>query len=576
MPQTYELRGCLYAITVLLVFQFVASALARAGLSFSLLLCLSLFFALALCHFLFRRRTFSITTTRYQIFAFGMSLVLTTVVFYYRLNWHLFDVLYPAGLLNMTQQVASGRFPVSFMSFPEFPANYHQGFVFVSGIVSYLGLLPPESAMRVTYLFCFGLSVILFQLFCLSCGRGMRDTSRLTLLFLFSASFAPGWTYRHSFSHDWHNYLTVFEYLASSSTALAVPLLFLVLLFLRDWTFTMQNVLALALLILISSTVSATLYLLLFCATGFVSAEYFVRELRKSCSRAAVRQLGVRAGIVIPLALGVLYLPRFVPSVFLRGEPYEVLQLSFRFLLPTYLSSIGEYLRLCGPVVWPGLLVAIFNLRSSEKTDLFLSCFFLVSFLFPFFFWAEGIGSWDNNHKFCLMSMISACLLLVSPVRAKSNFLIKRHLGLVIVFCFVVTAPTLINLFVFRLSISDQHAQLGQGEKDLVDWLKKQPLDIVLLPYDVELYELGASAPVFIRNHYSLGFLLSKKIEREYGANLKWWESESKFKARVRALGKREYIICPNSKLDSFLSRNATGLGPRLESMSFDHFTLFR
>jgi len=561
----------------LLLFPLFATVLSGFVPGFSALLALSLFLAVVGACPLYSGRRFLLEVSNADRLVLLVSPFVLTFVFYLRLNWHLFDLICPTALLNMVSQVARGIFPVSFMSFPEFPANYHQGFVVLSGALSFLGLFSPYEAMHFCYLVCFFLSVVLFQLYAFSSTISRRWVLLLTLGFFFSTSFpSPNlFTAGKSFI----DYLSVFEYISSNSWALGTPLLLLLALYLKQWTYGVKSLLGLALMVLSASTINATLFSALLMTAAVFLAYYAIEALLWKERRISHLQFSV--GFL--LILGLWWISRFIVSAFLRGDAYDVVHLEPHFLHPKYVRNMGGYLFLLGPLGLIGLVTALQNFKKASPYFKAVILFLLVSFGFPVVFKFSDINAWDNLHKFVLLSLIGSGVLLVHK---RPILRVTARTSLCVVsFLFLLTVPSLFDMVSHRFRfIRYPEEKIASANRDLVTWLRTEGRDTVLLPYgEVDLWpcsdlgEIGCAGGNFIRLLYFEGFLLSKEIERRNRTDSIWWKADETFREKVSSFQARDYLICRKEKVSELNAHFSRAFpGAKLERLEFKNFILMR
>ena len=126
----------LFPVFFLVLVQFFGAALSIFGLPFAILLILSSAISLVCSKVMTAPITYVIGWK--QLLYVLITASCTTLLFLLRINWHINDYICPTGLLGLVTQVANGVFPVTFLSFPEFTMNYHQGFIFTAGSLVYL------------------------------------------------------------------------------------------------------------------------------------------------------------------------------------------------------------------------------------------------------------------------------------------------------------------------------------------------------------------------------------------------------------------------------------------------------
>ena len=248
----------------------------------------------------------------------------------------IYDIIWPSTQLGLVSQVARGHFPVSFLSFPDFPANYHQGFLFLSGTLAFWIDISSLLSMKVTIVTLYFYSVILLQAFVI-----VYSSSKYwwipPLLLLSSTSMHIDYE-RIPLIIDEIPFIkdeipSISNYYLSTSWPLALNVLIALsfLFFTKKGTLHQIDIFK-YLFILSLSTINATAYticlltLLLFILRAgwldFKNQKEIYFNIKNT--RAATWKF-------FPLAL-LLVAPKFLPSVFLYGDVYASPEIVFRSL----------------------------------------------------------------------------------------------------------------------------------------------------------------------------------------------------------------------------------------------------
>lgn len=261
-----------------------------------------------------------------------LFVAIATFLFVLRINWGIFDFICPTGILGITHQISEGKFPATYPSFPEVTMNYHQGFLFIVGTFSYLLEEPPVLVLKIAFIISFILIAIsLIGLFLIHLEKYYMWP---LVLFIFISSVSPKYVVDLSL----YNFVNVFEYIISNSWPLA--LLGIILILFMTSMNSRQSFLhpVILLIILTLSIVNATVFSLLVMTMGILIA--------RGALQIKSKKYLIKSSIYL-LCLGIMYvIPNYLPSAFLIGENYEIVQAKFKWAeigSGKYLKSTAQY-----------------------------------------------------------------------------------------------------------------------------------------------------------------------------------------------------------------------------------------
>lgn len=552
MHKTFTLRTTylLFPLLFLVFFQLWGAIISTITSSFSTLLvtsfCLTLVTASTIAYHM--RRSFSITRMQLAVIT-GISTIVTGL-YSTRLNWNIFDYLCPTGLLGLVSQVANGTFPASFTSFPDFIMNYHQGFIFTAGVLSYTTGIMPSFAIFITLLTSYFLLNIYVPPFFIS----IKNPLYYLPPFLFVLVTSIDLHTLSGINFGWYNYISIFEYSGSNSWPLSLLLLTVGLFFIQQYRHTTENILIAAGLILATATLNATLFSVLILTVPLMYAYYWW----------ATKKFPYRHFVLTTSLLILVFItPRFLPSAFLVGATYDTPGLGIRFLyegFDKYSKHMARFIVLCGPLLLFSVFTVITMLRRKIiDWRIWLICMFVIAFAFPFVFGFPNVDVWDNLHKFAVITMYLGTVLLVIFFR-DTRFSIKMVAGYVVV-CAAISLPVLYDIATVRLS-SDYAHQLYPLERiaDITQYLRGTQKTIV--PYKMDTYEIcepdqyggiAGHSGNYLKDSYYVNFLLAPDIEQSYTEELTWVQSTSSISAKISSLDSNTVMVIKRSHETEFL-----------------------
>jgi hypothetical protein len=232
---SFDIRIFTFPVSFFLFYQFIGCALSILTINFISLIAISAVASLLGSFILIRNNGGIIVLSIKQLFLTIFLIGTATLLFILRLNWGIFDFICPTGILGITQQISVGKFPATYLSFPEITMNYHQGFLFISGTLSYVLGVQPALALKIAFIFSFIL--IAFGLVSLFLFHKSKYYLWPLILFILISSISP-----HNF-HDLglFNYVNVFEYLISNSWPLGLLGIILILFIIKIKFYRINN-----------------------------------------------------------------------------------------------------------------------------------------------------------------------------------------------------------------------------------------------------------------------------------------------------------------------------------------------
>lgn len=574
---SFDVRIFLFPVSFLLFYQFIGCALSVLVINFTALISASALLSFLGCFILIRNHVGKIVLSNKQLLLTIFLIGTATFLFILRLNWGIFDFICPTGILGITQQIASGKFPATYLSFPDITMNYHQGFLFISGTVSYVFGVQPALSLKIAFIFSFILIAIgLVTLF-------LFHQSKFYLwpliLFILISSISP------QYFHDLglFNYVNVFEYLISNSWPLGL-LGIIVMLFIISINTEIKGFYSALLLITLSiSTANATVFSVLVMSMGVMvcwnAKKFFVDKT-------------FVAPIFYLLSLAMIYvIPKYLPSAFLVGEDYDAVQTKFKWIefgFQPYMLLIGKYFMLANPITFLGLFVALRNLKkSSSQVEIFISIMLLITFCFPVLVYLPNIQAWDNMHKFAILDIFLSIVLLGLYLKEGNKY--QKFIVSGTIISAICSVPADLDLFLHRTSSDLTHLIVPNDfSKPVINYLhevkEKKTIFGFKSDFDQKCNENGFSSIAqyagisYANGYFPEVFLLSSKLEKRYMENNDWWVANNSFSNRIKSLKLGDFIILRNEDRSEFLyklhSANIEFLPTQL--IAFENFSLFK
>jgi hypothetical protein len=581
MAYSFDLRLVFLPSGFLLLLQFFASLFSLARYNFNSLLALSAGASLFTTFLFFYDLNKKISISGSQLLISLLTCILALSLFTLRMNHGLFDLICPTNLLGLVTQVAGGKFPASFISFPDFAMNYHQGFIFLAGTLSYItGILPTISIIYL-YLALFILFIISLTAYFISIRSKYYFLP--VLLLLFNSSISP----KFVIDRGWANYVNVAEYLTSNSWPLALLGFVLILFLLSDYQNNFRSQSRLFLFALCLSTVNATVFsLLLISSVLFLLVNF--PNLVKNWE-------GQKTLLISGFFLFLAYvIPKFVPSAFLVGANYDhpiyVLKI-FDIGLTEYAISSAWYVFLSSPLALMGLYCAQAAIRKRKDDFLgYLSILLFSSYFFPLIISFKNINDWDNIHKFAIFNILLSALIVVVSLNTERKILNgddfpRKPALLGLIGCLLLSFPADYDLAKTRFSLNfGTLIYPNSSIFDITSFLKNQSNKNMLLPFkmdggdmckDDSFAAIAQYSGFYLKNNYHTNFLLSPKLESQYAED-NWWTNSTEIDQKLRSLSENEYIIIKKIDRSEFLRSVAPFNKTGAQLIDFKNFSLWQ
>ena len=528
----------LFPALFLIFFQFFGSFFSVLKLSFNLLLSVSFLISILAAFILTVRLNKKFYITGQQITLGLLVLLFFSFLFLFRINWDPWDYICPTGLLGLVGEVSRGIFPTTFLSFPEFTMNYHQGFVFTAGVVSYVFGILPSISIRLTFITLFFLINLLIIIYFISIKSKYYFLP--PILFLLISSITP----KFFLDLGWYNYVSIFDQASSNSWPLAFLVVIVFLFFLEDYENSWKSILSVFFLILAVSTINATLFSVLVIGLFFLFLYQFI-YLKNFDKRFLLLYLG--------LGFLLYFIPRHIPSAFLIGEYYDSPHYTIKFFEMGAIKWFKQTLRfflLSGSITLLALALVFKDFKEKTKTiPALLATSLVASVCFSIVFFIKNIDLWDNINKFAIINIFFS--IIICTVGLSKNMAPKKIIaGLVI--CFIISLPTLPDMFNGRFSMNfSNHLYPELAIDDIVGFLKKQPV-VTLIPYNNDVdnmcSEVGFAAIAehsgnYLRYSYFYNFLLNEDLEAQNEKLMNWGRESTSSLKMIANLKDNEYII---------------------------------
>ncbi len=574
---SFDIRIFIFVVSFFLFYQFIGCALSIFDINFTSLITISAVASILGSFILIRNNGGKIVLSNNQLLLTIFLIGTATFLFILRLNWGIFDFICPTGILGITQQISSGKFPATYLSFPEITMNYHQGFLFISGTISYVLGVQPALALKMAFIFSFILIAIgLVSLF-------LFHQSKFYLwpliFFILISSISP-----HNF-HDLglFNYVNVFEYLISNSWPLGLLGIILILFIISNNPEINRYYYPFLLITLSMSTANATVFSVLVMTLGVMicwNTKKFFTD--KSFVAPALYFFSLALTYIIP---------KYLPTAFLIGENYDAVQTKFKwveFEFIQYLKFSGKYFLLINPLTFIGLFVALRNLKvRASQVEIFISFLLIISFSFPMVIYLPNIQAWDNIHKFAILDIFLS--ILVVGLYLKSDNKYQKFIISGIIFCAICSFPADLDLFLQRTSTDFTHLVVPNDlTKPVINYLndvkEKKTIFGFKSDYDQKCNENGFSYISqytgfnFSNGYFPEVFLLSQKVENRYQESKDWWVSNKSFSNRIKSLKSGDFILLKNEDRSEFITKlHATNIEfLPTQLIAFENFSLFK
>ena len=491
----------------------------------------------------------------------------------------IYDIIWPSTQLGLVSQVARGHFPVSFLSFPGFPANYHQAFLFLSGTLAFWSDISTLLSMKVTIISLYFYSIVLLQVFVVVYSSSKYWWIPLLLL-LSSTSMYIDYELipliRNEIPFIKDEIPSISNYYLSTSWPLALNVLVVLNFIFFSKKGALQKIdIFKYLLVLSLSTINATVYTIsLLTIFLFILRANWLDFKNQKKIGFNIQNIRMAAWKFFPLAI-LLLAPKFIPSVFLYGDVYASPEFVFRslwinaeYLFNSQPLFFLKFIQLSGILSVAAVILAFLtlwkkNIPSDIEVTISLSIF--AAFLFPMIFEVKNIGFWDNIHKFSIMLMFLSILLLTLKV---PNFSERFRYWYVypILLCAWPLFGDIKNFWVSDRVRNENGIHFFSEEllktptdiEDVVLFLSNQQETPFIYPFgDEEINISGRAIYIasysgsFLMNSYAYGFLLNADLENEYHRKLQWWSDEY-FLETISSFKDNVWILVKNNETLSF------------------------
>jgi hypothetical protein len=446
----------------------------------------------------------------------------------------IFDLGCPTWLANMANQIRSGIFPAEFLAMPGVPANYHQGTVLVSAILMKIFDVNAATSFRVVIV---GFGTIVFALICLSYSVliGVGRTLFLAVVCYFSASinYSLHWPLDGR-SVGWHDYISLFEYQTSSSWPITFLLLFFVFQFVGSQLIKRNTALMVGLLLL--PIFNATAFSILFLTTITLLILEFANYVKKYEISNDVVACGSHNLLWIAGFIAAYFWPKLYTSAMIVGGNYESLEVALRFRSDNFTEEIKQLLRLHTFFNYVSWLPALLLLREKGFERRFSASIFIISFVFPFVFGIKPINSWDNFHKFVLLSSFFSIFVWIEHFSRKRSELLNWFFIIGGSISLFLSIPSIYNQATSRFAVKDFFLEASAQQADssgLLEFLNEQKRRPMLWVYpppkdmcSTSVDDLIGNTNIAVAGLYFNNFLLSHKLEIQIGDDYHWSDGD--------------------------------------------------
>lgn len=574
---SFDIKIFIFPASFFLFYQFIGCAFSLLPINFPSLITISAVASLLGSFVLIRNNGGKIALSIKQLLLTILLIGTATFLFILRLNWGIFDFICPTGILGITQQISIGKFPATYLSFPEITMNYHQGFLFISGTLSYALGIQPALALKIAFIFSFILIAIgLVSLF-------LFHQSKFYLwpliLFILISSISP-----HNF-HDLglFNYVNVFEYLISNSWPLGLLGIILILFIISNNSEINRYYYPFLLITLSMSTANATVFSVLVMTMGLMicwnTKNFFLNKTLIS-------------PLLYLISLVIIYIiPKHLPTAFLIGENYVAVQTKLKwveFEFMQYLRFVGKYFLLINPLTFIGLFVAVRNLKArASQVEILISFLLIISFSFPMVIYLPNVQAWDNIHKFAILDIFLSIMIVGLYLKTDNKY--QKFIISGIIFSTLCSVPADVDLFLNRSSSNFNHLIVPNVfNKQVINYLKgvkeKKTIFGFKSDFDQNCNEDGFSyisqyaGFSFSNGYFPEVFLLSKGVENRYQESKDWWVLNDSFSNRIKSLKSGDFILLKNEDRSEFITKlHATKIEfLPTQLIVFENFSLFK
>jgi hypothetical protein len=471
-----------------------------------------------------------------------LAIILFGLLLNQRAMGSIFDLGCPTFLSNMATQIKNGIYPANFLATPGVPANYHQGSLLLSAILMKFFDVNAETSFRMIVV---GFGTIVFALICLFSSMRIGVGRALFLVFVcyFSASlnYSLHWPL-DSRGAGWYDYISLFEYLCSTSWPITFMLLFVVFQF----TGSSINIRNAALIggLLLLPMFNATAFVMLFVTTMIMLILEWRIQVRSATANggfnyeinniiSCIKQPNLYWIVAIIVTY---FLPKFYTSAMIVGGDYNSAEVTLRFLSPHFTHEIKQLLELHPFFNYVTLLPALAQLRQKGLERRFAASIFIISFAFPFVFWIKSINDWDNFHKFVVLSSFFSIFVWLEYFKHTSREFLSRVFIVGGVLSLFLSIPSIYNQVASRFELAKFVSEPGIKSTDdggLLRFLNEQKSRPMLWVYpppkelcSTSLDDVIGNSNVAVAGFYYESFLLSHALEKQISEDFQWYDGD--------------------------------------------------
>ena len=505
---------------------------------------------------------------RNSLLSAGICFLVLNLYMFLRFRWGMFDIYCPTFQLNLLGKVSQYGSIVDHVGIPGIPFNYHYLPSLIASIFVNLGftkILSLYFAITLGLNFTF-LIIILYSRKLIYNLKKLKNISGF--LFLLTCLFSSSgyvFTLLYPYVGYWSKYLSIAEYAFSFSFPYAFLLLSIQFILLRNprlYKNSSNNLnisdnrkyryLVSSFITIIFPYINPTVFVV----SSLSQVLYFFKELflikNPIIKNKFKNKLSLFFVLCLPILVAVILSKYFIISAFFVSELYER---PITSIGPKRFYDIFMFVILLAPTFYLSIITLPTKINL-EKISIHLITA-IISFIFPFIIYVEGIGFWDNTHKYVLIASFASIFILIDNLtiltefknpRYYENYIFgifvlktqrgsfrKRMINSKIIFIIIFTLniflslPSLTNQFIDRMSGQNIFAYTREIS-NISDSFSKYLLNIKLIYKNqkvlfVPLWSSGMCDNFMDivstnNNFYALGayppnspFLLSKKIE---------------------------------------------------------------
>ena len=349
-----------------------------------------------------------------------------------RFRWGMFDIYCPTFILNLLGKVSQYGAIVDHVGIPEIPFNYHYLPSLIASIFVNLGfskLLSLYFAIIIGFNFTF-LMIILYsrKLIC-----NLKKLNNITgILFLLTCLFSSSgyvFTLVYPYVGYWSKYLSIAEY--SFSFSFPFTFLFLSIQFLllrnpisyknssnklntddRNYRYLISSFIT-----IIFPYINPTAFVI----SALSQILYFFKELfliKNSIIKNNFKnQLILFLVLCFPILIAIILSKYFIISAFFVSELY---QRPITSIGPKRFYDIFMFIILLAPTFYLSIITLPIRVNLEKISIQLITA--IISFIFPFIIYVEGIGFWDNTHKYVLIASFSSIFILIDNLTILTQF----------------------------------------------------------------------------------------------------------------------------------------------------------